>query len=122
MVAVRTHVAAACAGSRVKTEVNSFHSNPKYGHLQILRPVDLSLKEIARGPHFEIPSPEPQLLLIVSGICVLKLICWTLSVDLTEIEVAEAKGISGFFVNLRGSNDDWLQLQSASAPNPQKTS
>jgi hypothetical protein len=41
---------------------------------------------------------------------------------LTEIEVAEAKGISEFVVNLRGSNDDWLQLQSASTPNPQKIS
>ena len=74
MVAVRTLLVAACDGSRVKTEVNEFQSNPKYGHFKIVKPVDLSLKEITRGPHFEIPSAEPQLVLIVSGIWVLKVI------------------------------------------------
>jgi hypothetical protein len=38
---------------------------------------------------------------------------------LTEIEVADAKGVAGGVVNKRVSNEDWLQLQSESAPNPQ---
>ena len=42
-----------------------------------------------------------------------------MSVDLTEIEVSEEKGVVGGVVNKSLSNEDWPQSQSASAPNPQ---
>jgi hypothetical protein len=42
-----------------------------------------------------------------------------LSVDFTEIEVAEAKGVADGVVNKSLSNEDWPQSQSAIAPNPQ---
>jgi hypothetical protein len=82
-------------------------------------PVIFSLKDNLRVPHFEIPSAFPQTLLTVSGASKLNWIYWTLSVDFTEIEVAEAKGVAGGVVNKILSNEDRPQSQSASAPNPQ---
>ena len=70
-------------------------------------------------PHFDIPSAFPQTLLTVSGASKLNWIYLTLSVDLTEIEVTEAKGVVGGFENKSLSNEDRPQSQSESAPNPQ---
>ena len=42
-----------------------------------------------------------------------------MSLEETEIEVNEAKGVTGGVVNRRVLNEDWLQSQSVSAPNPQ---
>ena len=44
---------------------------------------------------------------------------YTASVYCTEMEVTEAKGVPGVVVNFVESNEDVLQSQSASAPNPQ---
>ena len=40
-------------------------------------------------------------------------------VTASDIEVTEAKGVPGVVVNFVESNEDVLQSQSASAPNPQ---
>jgi hypothetical protein len=74
MLAVSTLVAAAFEGSRLKTDVAEFQSHPQYGHTVIARPVDLSLNEIDRDPHFVNPSAAPQTLLTVSKVCGLKVI------------------------------------------------
>ena len=50
----------------------------------------------------------------------LKVIDCTRSVGCTVIEVTEVKGVPGVVVNFAESNDDSAQLQSESAPNPQK--
>ena len=42
-----------------------------------------------------------------------------MSIDFTVTEVAEAKVVVGGTVKNCGSNEDWLQSQLASAPNPQ---
>ena len=70
--------------------------NPLYGHESISWPVSLSLNFRERGPHFEKPSAEPQVLLIVSGPCVIKKV-WTMSVLFNWSDDAETKGV-GFSV------------------------
>ena len=54
----------------------------------------------------ETPSAVPQLLLMVSGTCVLSVIVYKMSVDFKDRDVVEANCIAGVVVNFEGSNDD----------------
>jgi hypothetical protein len=91
---------------------------PKYGQELTANPVPLSTKEIVLEPHLEVPSAEPQTMLIVSGMFGLNVIVWVAAVEYTDIEVAEAKTAEGVVVKAAGLKVDVLQLQSASAANP----
>ena len=93
-VAVSTLVAAACVGSKLKTDDTEFQLYPQYGQTVILWPVILSLNDIVRNPHLVNPSVVPQTLLTVSeNVCVLNVMIFTLSVDFTVSNVAVAKGV-----------------------------
>ena len=66
MVTVITLITSAKAGSRVKIEVAASKLYPLYGHVEIMKPVFLSINENERIPHCVNPSAEPQLLLTLS--------------------------------------------------------
>ena len=72
MVAVRTVDQAAEAGAKYKYGL--LQVKPKYGHELTAKPVPLSTKEIVLEPHVEVPSAEPQTMLMVSGMLGLNVI------------------------------------------------
>ena len=78
--------------SKVKHEVAKLY--PLYGHVEIGRPVSLSINVNKRVPHYVNPSSEPQTLLTVSGICAIKMV-WTLSVGEIDSDAGDAIGVCG---------------------------
>jgi hypothetical protein len=93
------------AGSTVRVEDMGFQSNASYGHDDITKPDDLSVKIIWRSLHLMKPSAAPQILLTVSGTKGLNLVVSLESVRKSDNVIASANGMATANVMSTGSNE-----------------